>query len=111
MIRNLIVAACVVAGLGAMPALAEDKPAKAAAVGAQTVRAEDFARDPDMSPPRVSPDGKSLAYIQGNRVVIFDIATEEQRSVAGGSRDLENVEWINNDYLAAYIRSHEFMAR
>ncbi len=68
---------------------------------------EDFARDPSVSPPQVSPDGAHLAWIEDNQLVIYDTHSEAQKVLAGGDNHFGQVHWVNNDYIVVYMKNTE----
>lgn len=79
----------------------------AAQTSPSTLKPEFFTRDAYASAPQISPDGTHLAWVRGNQVVVLDLADESEKTMAGGVLDLEGVDWINNDYLAVYVKSQE----
>lgn len=76
-----------------------------------TLKPEYFTRDDYASPPQISPDGTHLAWVRGNEIVILDLENESEKTLPGGTLTLAGVEWINNDYLAGYIKSKEIDQR
>ncbi|MBP2158983.1 MULTISPECIES: S9 family peptidase [Asticcacaulis] len=80
---------------------------EAAETPADGLKPEWFTRDDYASRPQISPDGTHLAWVRGNEVVILDLADETEKTMSGGVINLEGVDWINNDYLAVYVKSKE----
>ena len=85
------------------PTPTQPPSAAAATTAAAPLPAWDFARDPGMSTPQISPDGKRLAYVRGSDIVVFDLTTETEKTLSAGSNTLYSAEWINNDYLVVYL--------
>ena len=107
MLHRLFLAASAAAAViaGAVPAFAQTAPATTATHTAQPLlKAEYFARDPDMSPPQISPDGTHLVYVRGTDIVIYDIADESEKTLWSGGKALMSANWIGNDYAVAYLK-------
>jgi len=75
-----------------------------AASDAGLPKVEDFARDPFLCVPQISPNGKKLAWIRGHDVVVYDIESAVEKTASAGQFDLGGVEWIDNDHFVAYVK-------
>ncbi len=70
----------------------------------QPLPAEDFARDPDMCPPQVSPDGKRVAWVRGHEIVVYNRETDVEKVQPVPDNKLGDVQWINNDYFVVDLK-------
>lgn len=79
--------------------------------GAQTppsaapLTAEDFARDPDMSAPQVSPDGTHVAWVRAHQVIVFDRNSGAEHVLPVPDNRLDDAVWVNNDYFVVNVRT------
>lgn len=68
---------------------------------------EAFARDPYMSPPQISPDGKAIAWVEGNRVIVHDMTDNSEKAQDGGNNQLDSLQWVGNNYLVVYLKDED----
>ncbi len=98
------------AGICRAQAVAAAAPATASASAGAQIEAgiEAFTRDPAMSPPQLSPDGKWLAWVRGHDVNVYDIAGDKLKTLTSSEdAPLESVEWVNNDYFVVNLKDDQ----
>ncbi len=78
----------------AAPAAAADKP----------LTIHDFVREPAMSRPEISPDGKRVAWVREHAVVVYNRETQTMKALPSPDNRLDHVQWVNNDYFVVYIK-------
>ena len=91
-------------GLWTGAAVAQTKADAAPAVAAKPLRIEDFTRDPDMSPPQLSPDGKRVAWVRRHEIFVYNRETESEKTLPSPNVPLRDVRWVNNDYFIVDLR-------
>jgi len=88
---------------GACVAQGQTAPAVPAAADVP-LTLKDFIREPDMTKPVLSPDGKRLAWVREHEVLVYDRETQSEKTLPSPDNKLDHVQWVNNDYFVVYMK-------
>ncbi|MGN3973914.1 prolyl oligopeptidase family serine peptidase [Tsuneonella sp. SYSU-LHT278] len=101
-------------------AAAQDTPPQVAATAAGRIPVAEFVKQPNMRSPRISPDGKKLAYraaANGSEVLaVMDltnptkpprIVLKAEEARESGERTMQNYRWVGNDDLVITVLLRE----
>ncbi|MXO57471.1 alpha/beta hydrolase family protein [Pontixanthobacter gangjinensis] len=106
--------------LVAAPAAAQETPPQVAETASKQIPVGEFVKQSNMRSPRISPDGKNLAYLannEGRAVLVLQsltdlskparliLAAEEAREA--GERTMSGFRWIGNDHVVMTMISRE----
>jgi len=91
-------------GLWAGVALAQGQVPPVPAAADKPLTIHDFVREPDMTKPVLSPDGKRLAWVREHEVLVYDRETQTEKTLPSPDNKLSHVQWVNNDYFVVYLK-------